>query len=380
MMIFNVFTAFVLPLLFAKSYADEKCFQPFCIPEDYQRSKPPGDPLQVKVAPFLREIFEVSDNDFSITFEVKLVFSWTDDRIAFNKTYENRNWEVDQELLNHVWVPKFDIRHMDENFKDTKGVFKINVENNVVKAVAMRVNIKPTITCKMRFIWYPFDNQSCFFVIQSLDSTHDVKFVTVKHHDFLAPDYTENVLLDYDLEIKLLPEDKQSLSYDSEFDFIMKKLYERTGSPKWSNAGFQILLVRRWERYILIYYIPSTLCVFASWASFFISITKSLPARSGLLVTLFLTLTTLLASTIVSSPRVGSITALSAWIIIQYVFLIFAIAYLAFVLINFRHYKLGQKEFLDFEKKMDMRCLVVFVLVYLSVTGIYLGVIKYHFR
>ena len=57
----------------------------------------------------------------------------------------------------------------------------------------------------------------------------------------------------------------------------------------------------------------------------------------SLLVTLFLSLTTLLVSTVSSSPPVAvGISALTAWIIIQYVFLITAIIAYAFLLAFFR--------------------------------------------
>merc|ERR1712142_46426 len=381
-MLFKIFTTtgLILTAMVIKLHAEKHCLPPFCLSEDYQRSAPPNDPMTVKVYPFLREIFKVSDEDFSITFEADVLFSWPDERITFNNTNE-RAWFVDQELLNQVWGPKFDIRHMDEDRKDPKGLIKILVNKNEALILGVRVNMKPTITCKMRFDWYPFDEQPCYFVIQSLDSFHDVEFVTVKQNDFFAPDYVENVLLDYDLEITRLPEKMESMSLGSEFDSFMKDLYYDKGTPsiQWSNAGFQIRLKRRWVRYILIYYVPSALCVVASWASFFISSTsKSLSARCGLLVTLFLTLTTLLISTIVSSPRVGSITALTTWMIIQYVFIIMAMAYLAFMLISFRHSMLSEEDFKKFESKMDIRCLAVFVIAYFIVTGIYLGIAINH--
>ena len=57
----------------------------------------------------------------------------------------------------------------------------------------------------------------------------------------------------------------------------------------------------------------------------------------GLLVTLFLSLTTLLVSTISSSPPVAvGISALSAWIIIQYVFIVAAILGYASILVYIR--------------------------------------------
>ena len=64
----------------------------------------------------------------------------------------------------------------------------------------------------------------------------------------------------------------------------------------------------------------------------------------SLLVTLFLSLTTLLVSTISSSPGVAvGITALTAWIIIQYVFIVAAIIAYA-VLLAYIRFTDGQEE------------------------------------
>ena len=57
----------------------------------------------------------------------------------------------------------------------------------------------------------------------------------------------------------------------------------------------------------------------------------------SLLVTLFLTLTTLLASTIISCPPVVGITSLTAWILIQYIFIVAAMAAYAYILATIRY-------------------------------------------
>ena len=64
--------------------------------------------------------------------------------------------------------------------------------------------------------------------------------------------------------------------------------------------------------------------------------------------------------------------------IIQYVFIILAMAYLVFMLISFRHSMLSEEDFKKFESKMDIRCLAVIVIAYFIVTGIYLGIAINH--
>ena len=67
----------------------------------------------------------------------------------------------------------------------------------------------------------------------------------------------------------------------------------------WSRGGFRIHLKRRWLRYLFIYFLPSSLFVLASWTSFLID-TNNIAARCGVLSIVFLSLTTLLVSSIQS--------------------------------------------------------------------------------
>ena len=130
-------------------------------------------------------------------------------------------------------------------------------------------------------------------------------------------------------------------------------------------------LKRRWTRYLFIYYLPSALCVFTSWASFLIK-PEVVPGRMSLLVTLFLSLTTVLVATITSSPRVGvGISALTAWILLHYVFIVAAIAAYAFQLVSTR-FSVGQEAMVSsISRTRDIRFLGVFIMLYLATNIIY---------
>ena len=109
----------------------------------------------------------------------------------------------------------------------------------------------------------------------------------------------------------------------------------------WKDVGLTFKMIRRYQKFVLLYYVPrfshlfalltfkyfdiyisSLFCVVSSWGSFLISpqvlqniktfqdvsnlclFSQIVPGRMGLLVTLFLSLTALLVSTITSSPEV----------------------------------------------------------------------------
>ena len=105
---------------------------------------------------------------------------------------------------------------------------------------------------------------------------------------------------------------------------------------------------------------------------------KVIPGRMSLLITLFLSLTTLLVSTITSSPPVAvGISALTAWIIIQYVFILAAILAYAFLLAFFRFADGSDERKKKTAKDIDRTYIIVFPVVYLVIGSFYWAVCLY---
>ena len=101
----------------------------------------------------------------------------------------------------------------------------------------------------------------------------------------------------------------------------------------------------------------------------------------SLLVTLFLSLTTLLVSTITSSPPVAvGISALTAWIIIQYIFLIAAILAYAILLAFFRFSDGLDEKKKKVAKDIDRTFIMIFPFVYFIITLLYWSVCLFHGR
>merc|ERR1711892_276728 len=103
------------------------------------------------------------------------------------------------------------------------------------------------------------------------------------------------------------------------------------------------------------------------------------PGRMGLLVTLFLSLTTLLVSTITSSPPVAvGITALTAWILIHYVFIIAAMMAYA-ILLNYMRFTSGTEEKKKKSTKItDKTFIIMFPSFYFFTVSIYWFVCLFH--
>merc|ERR1712025_138825 len=69
-----------------------------------------------------------------------------------------------------------------------------------------------------------------------------------------------------------------------------------------------------WLRYIFLYYIPTSLIVITSWI-FFLLPSTSYPARTALLVTVFLLLINIFSGVVNDTPNTndGSMTDLELW-------------------------------------------------------------------
>ena len=106
--------------------APENCFGQFCLEEDYDKSRLPihgysPPPVSVRITPMLSEIFRVTDNDFSITFDATLKFNWIDNRIKFkyiSDKVEGEFGDIPLDILNHIWVPPVQIQHMARIIKN----------------------------------------------------------------------------------------------------------------------------------------------------------------------------------------------------------------------------------------------------------------------
>ena len=128
---------FFLLLLHVVSNVDAepegRCYTPYCLEDGYQKAALPSKaPVRVEVSPFLSEVFRVNDNDFSITCEIAVKFSWIESRLNFTKE-KNYSGHLDEELLDHIWLPKVEIRHLEKDVINTKSLLPQTVLGITVK-------------------------------------------------------------------------------------------------------------------------------------------------------------------------------------------------------------------------------------------------------
>ena len=104
--------------------------------------------------------------------------------------------------------------------------------------------------CPMRFDNFPLDSHVCHFQVGSYANINTImKFKT----NILEYESSEkNAILDYNVEVQPLQEDKQIYVW-------------HIGNL--SLAGFSIKLERNVFKYIIQYYLPSSLFVIVSWVN-----------------------------------------------------------------------------------------------------------------
>ena len=107
-------------------------------------------------------------------------------------------------------------------------------------------------------------------------------------------------------------------------------------------SGFDLILKRKPETYILLYFFPSFMLVVTSWINFAVSF-EAVPGRLGLLLTLFLMMINMNNSISTKIPKSDSACPLIIWILICTIFIILALLEYFIILIKVKYGKLNKK-------------------------------------
>ena len=114
----------------------------------------------------------------------------------------------------------------------------------------------------MVFDHYPLDSHVCYLKVCStsyLDRLISYKtepFMDDHEIDLSGQHYKQLTVLDYEVELKKLPENLSFIKMGRQTDFIKRSI-----------AGFEIKLHRKSKKYIIYYYIPSGLIAIISCVS-----------------------------------------------------------------------------------------------------------------
>ena len=282
---------------------DVKGDEPWCIPKDYDFKVDPVTykntsnislPWNYSYDFMVMEVAEVNDKQQRISFLMYFTMEWYEPRLTINENSQkwtddmgNKKQSLTIPFGTKLWLPDLEIyglRTFDtkEVYKDKKlGYFKIKPD----KILRLQYYAEISTTCKMNFTNFPFDQQTCDFLVTSYTNTDD----KIRCNSRLL---TGESLNDYP---------QRSLQYDVSWKNRNMKLVMTFPAGAWEYCGFQIQLDRVKTKYIAGSYIPSCFFVILSWLSFIVQ-PDAIPGRMMLLLNIFLILIILMNDVKESAP------------------------------------------------------------------------------
>ena len=268
--------------------SSNSCFDNLiCVPTGYNKLiKPPpkneSTTTNVQVEFQKIQILNFDENESTISIKLTLLTFWYEPRIfvMLNATNEDKKriiidpktWkpgdseglvELPKEFINLLWLPnpyipnvhkinKYSLVHDFEvlyyGFYDSLGKGNLLVH---------RIELETIIFCKMNFEAYPMDKHNCYFTLGSYaflkQSGQRFELNHFNYRTSLHFNASQQVAqLDFEIDVKKLPQG-------------MENCWEVYGTSQ--RTGFEITFQRKFQRYIVSYYIPSGILVVLSWVS-----------------------------------------------------------------------------------------------------------------
>jgi len=256
-----------------------------CIPEGYLEGEVPELPTTVTARIEINNILEVNDKKMRITLDFYQELLWIDNRINIMSPNKKSISVLNNNLIDYIWKPDLWIKNLFE-FKlhgilePTGGLIimredtnceSMNCTNKKTKEntlVTYNMEAQATIHCNFYFVNYPMDTQICEFVM-------DVS-------------YPHPNIVNLAFELGWFGVTNKNSNID---DFSIDITFEDNSNQTGIHAI--IKLERCILPFIIKCYLPCIAIITVSLISFLISV-DSIPARVGLLVTQFLTVTNIL--------------------------------------------------------------------------------------
>jgi hypothetical protein len=236
----------------------------------------------------IKGIREVNDKKRIMVIDVKIVFSWSDERIMHDvPKYKDMRDEIqlDRQQSKQIWKPeiyiynlsKFDILKVSNPITRVSIVSERDLHEANNTMIRYVLEGSASVYCNFNHDNYPMVNQRCQLQISS--HIGNIDFI-LRSKDVLFNDGSGDFKMDIEFYNQYLRGD----------------CYQRV-------VGVDVHMQRFMQPFLMKYYLPSVSIVIVCGISFIIPLT-SLPARVALLVTQFLTLTNIFIHQQVSSSDV----------------------------------------------------------------------------
>ena len=246
-----------------------------CVGNSYDTNIPPEE-LNTTVFTNIafHKVRKVNDNDKTITIDLSFTLQWVDNRIRANfSDGKNQEIEISQGWFSYLWQPVIYIHnltdHADFEGSYQFGSLKLRPKNNAKGKQETLVewnmeSAKATVYCDFSFSDYPLDRQNCTFRFG--DASSNVKF-------------------------RLFNKSEKYTDKAANFD-MMTTFVDDMGLRDKNAVGLDIEMLRRMQPFVMKYYLPCIAIVGVSQIGFIIPL-SAISGRVALMVTQFLTLTSL---------------------------------------------------------------------------------------
>lgn len=160
----------------------------------YDKTLRPGknqsEPLTIKMRMILDNLVGIDELAGTMQITAKLQISWADDRM----TWDPNNFSGIKKALfqkGDIWVPDmYAMSTLSENYGFGTDTFKIKYSHNGV--ATWEVSQMFWTTCKIDVVYYPLDDQSCFFTFTPNGYTADDVKIQVSGTGVIMDNYKGN--------------------------------------------------------------------------------------------------------------------------------------------------------------------------------------------
>ena len=289
----------------------------WCIPSSYNKETEPWNhrqltnsslPWELNMSFFIFDVQEVNDRTQNIRLSMYFVIKWLEPRLNINE--EAPIWDqmktnilhnqsyipVSPTFMHYLWYPDLEIFGMEKYA--LKSVLKDMTYLKIYKSKHIKYTgrVDITFSCHMYFDNYPFDSHECPMKISSFYSTEDIVTCSEDFHY----DSRRQRSLQHNVKIEALDQDD--------------KVFEYFGS-RYAICGIKILLKRAKRQILVQIHMVSSMFVIVSWVSFIVK-PEVVPARMGLLVTIFLVLINIFNAAKGKAPISRNLNAVDLYLIV----------------------------------------------------------------
>ena len=291
-----------------------KEIQDACIKSDYYAMDAPGDKKNTKVVIYAQDVKIANVNELKKTMTVELTAAaiWQDDRISVNY-HEHKSYidlhPLTKDSMPELWTPYVYVSI--HNMKKRRYILDpVNIQigfmhSNLMEEYLAISKIFPTnssliwsniawsltVSCSYDFSSFPFDKNICPFRMMFWDMDITWQLERQLENNSIWQELNNSERLNGSVR-------QHSDGFGIQMTLVPPQKLSATDNHYQTSIGFDIAIKRLTSKYIFQYYLPC--CAIVATASFsFLIPFSAIPGRVALLVTQFLTLTSIFINILV---------------------------------------------------------------------------------